>query len=187
MGKLALRNRGRFYLTAAVLCLPSKEKAIERKENRMVKFSDIYIKILRTYYSIILILYRHHRMNPESNLLFRLFRSIDRTSKRERNRVWRDYERGRTSFFFPPLPPGFSMMGARSRVVESSNYLGRSARKEWSGFDRSFLFNSVSRYSFLSLFFTSLPLPLLLVFRRGSIGFEEFLRFYRILNSSWWI
>lgn len=43
MGKLALRNRGRFYLTAAVLCLPSKEKAIERKENGAVKFSDIYI------------------------------------------------------------------------------------------------------------------------------------------------
>lgn len=43
MGKLALRNRGRFYLTAAVLCLPSKEKAIERKENRMVKiFRYIY-------------------------------------------------------------------------------------------------------------------------------------------------
>lgn len=40
MGKLALRNRGRFYL---ILCLPSKEKAIERKENGAVKFSDIYI------------------------------------------------------------------------------------------------------------------------------------------------
>lgn len=37
--------------------------------------------------------------------------------------------------------------------------------------------------SFLS--FSPPSPPLLLVFRRGSIGFEEFLRFYRILNSSW--